>query len=212
MYLTCVNIYGYISINHRSICVGNLMKKSFILAIVAIIFLGIGLGVSHSVIVPQAQAQACTAPATPVDVAVDYPGGTGTTRDLTLANCSWTAQSDAASYNITVTEVETGTIIKNNEAVAASTTTVSFPITQQRTYKCDVTAVASCGTVSAVASDQLLCDADAIIDTPTPTTAAEVPPKAATPTIAAPGGIFETIGILGGVTLAVITGIVLLVL
>lgn len=162
-----------------------------------------------------AYAQACTAPAAPTGVTVEYPNTNGGTADLTQASCSWNAQSDAASFNVTVTEVETGNLIKNNEVQTSGTTKVSFPITQGKTYKCDVVAVASCGTASAAGTDQLLCEADAIIDTPTPTvapTATPIPPTATpTPTLV-PGGVLQTVSILGGIAIMIVGGILLFVL
>jgi hypothetical protein len=163
----------------------------------------------------QASAQSCSAPAVASGVTVEFPGCNGSSCDLTQASCAWNSQADAASYNVTVTEVETSTIIKNNESQSASTTKVLFPITQGRTYKCDVVSVASCGTLAAAASDQLLCEADAIIDTPTPTTATTVPtstPIPPTPTIAPPGGFFQTISIVGGVLIVIVGGILLFAL
>lgn len=158
-------------------------------------------------------AQTCTAPATPSGVTVEYPGCNGDSCDLTQASCSWSSQSDAASFNVTVTEVETGNIIKNNESQSSSTTKVTFPITQGRTYKCDVVAVASCGTQSAAGTDQLLCEADAIIDTPTPTPVPAGPTSTPTPTpTLVPGGVFQSISIIGGVLILIVGGIMLFVL
>ncbi len=164
----------------------------------------------------EANAQSCSAPAIASGVTVEFPGCNGSSCDLTQASCAWNSQSDAASYNVTVTEVETSTVIKNNESQSSSTTKILFPITQGRTYKCDVVAVASCGTLAAAASDQLLCEADALIDTPTPTQpAAAVPtstPIPPTPTIAPPGGFFQTISIVGGVLIVIVGGILLFAL
>lgn len=164
-------------------------------------------------------AQACSAPALASGVTVEFPGCNGTSCDLAQASCAWAAQADASSFNVTVTEVETGTIIKNNESQLGSTTKVLFAITQGRTYKCDVVAVSSCGGLAAAVSDQLLCEADALIDTPTPspTTIASAPtatpvPPTATPTIAPPGNLLQTVTIVGGIMIAIIGGILLFVL
>lgn len=184
------------------------MIKSLIL-----LFLGIVLFVSP----PQkAEAQACAAPATPSGVTVEYPGCNGSTCDLQQASCTWNSQSDAASFNVTITEVETGTVIINNQSQPSDTLKITFPITQGRTYKCDVIAVSSCGGLSAAGTDQLLCEADAIIDTPTPTqpaapTATQVPPTA-TPTIEPPGGVVQTASIIGGIMVLIVGGILLFVL
>ena len=190
-----------------------MIRKVFIRIIVIGSLLG-AFGLSH-ISVSQVNAQACASPVTPLGVNVDYPNCSGGSCDLTRASCGWALQGDAASYNVTVTEVETGTIIKNNENQTGTTSTVNFPITQLRTYKCDVVAVAACGSLSLVASDQLLCDADAIIGTPTPTNAVvptvvpEIPNK---PTLPPTGGLLQTVGILGGITLVFVVGIMLFVL
>ena len=161
-------------------------------------------------------AQSCTAPATATGVTVEYPGcSTSTTCDAAQASCSWNAQSDASSFNVTVTEIETNTIIKNNESHPAATTKVLFNITQGRTYKCDVVAVSSCGGLAAASSDQLLCEADLLLDTPTPTqvvvpTATPIPPTA-TPVLK-PGGPIQSIAVLGGIFVVIIGGILLFTL
>jgi hypothetical protein len=160
--------------------------------------------------------ETCAAPATVQGVKVEYPGcsvADPNNCDLAQASCKWDPSSDAASYNVTVTELETGKVVLNNQSEPLSTNKILFPITQKMTYKCDVTAVATCGTVSAAASDQLLCETDAILDTPTiaPTTSAPTLPPP-TPTIANPGGETQTIAILGVVAAALVGGFVLLLL
>ncbi len=165
--------------------------------------------------VPSSYAQACAAPAAATGVQVEFPSCNGTDCDLTQASCKWNAQSDAASFNVTVTEVETNTIIKNNESEPASTTKISFAITQGKTYKCDVVAVSACGGLAAASSDSLLCQADALVSTPTATLAPTATPTTrptATPTIAKPGGEVQSIALIGAVLFAIIGGVVLLVL
>lgn len=166
-----------------------------------------------------AQAQSCSAPAIASGVTVEYPGCNGSSCDLVQASCAWASQADAASFNVTVTEVETGTVIKNNESQLSTTTKILFNITQGRTYKCDVVAVSACGGLATATSDQLLCEADALIDTPTPSpttvvsgpTATTAPPTA-TPTIAPPGDILQTATIIGGILIAIVGGILLFAL
>jgi len=162
---------------------------------------------------PQANAQACAAPAAASGVVVEFPGCTGDSCDLTQASCSWSTQADAASFNVTVTEVEAGTILKNNESQSASTTKILFAITQGKTYKCDVVAVSACGGLAAATSDQLLCQVDALITPSIAPTATPISPTATpTPTIAPPGGITQSIVLVGGIILAIIGGILLLAL
>ena len=191
------------------------MKFKFLFLTFVFIFL---FGIFGFATVDQANAQACSAPAVASGVTVDYPGCNGSQCDLTQASCSWTSQGDASSYNVTVTEVETNTVIKNNESQSEKKKKILFPITQNRTYKCDVVSVSSCGGLAAAASDQLLCEADAIIDTPTPSptsvsapTPTSVPPTAV-PTIAKPGGPTQTLVLLGGILIALVGGVILFVL
>src|SRR3989344_2279491 len=169
-------------------------------------------------------ANDATCPALPAvaGVKVEYPGCEGTQCEFTQASCSWTASAGAASYNVSVTEVETGTAVKTNESIPSGTTKIIFPITQKKTYKCDVVAVSSCGSLSPVSSDQLLCEADAIIETPAPTvapptTAPTIPPtatptKTPTPTLEPTRGTEQTFVIIGGILFAIIGGIILLAL
>lgn len=168
----------------------------------------------------------CTPAATPTGVKVAYPGCQNNSCQYAQASCSWNSMPDAASYNYVVTEVETGSIIANT-SVPAATTQVLFSITQGKTYKCDVTSVNSCGSASAVASDQLLCQTDAAIPTPTPTigvlpsptptlmpTSTPTTPPAVGPTspppVLKPGGIGQSVGIVGVVGAALLGGFVLL--
>ena len=191
-----------------------MIRNSLLLISSLSLILCLTLFVNTKTVVLQSYAQACAAPAAATGVTVEFPGCTGTACVLTQASCKWNAQADAASYNVTVTELETGTVIKNNESVVKGSEKIVFPITQKKTYKCDVVSVSACGGLAAAASDQLLCEADALINTPTPTiapTATRVPPTA-TPTIAKPGGIGGTIALAGGILLAIIGGIVLLIL
>lgn len=170
-------------------------------------------------------APACPAPAAVSNVFVDYPNCEGVNCSFSEASCQWDASSDATTYNVTITEVETNTQVKQ-ESLASSVVKTVFPVTNGKTYKCDVSAVNTCGAISTVASHQLLCVTDVAVSptatpvppTPTPTleptpTNTPVPTTAApTVTIAKPGGYAQTIGILGGVLLALIGGILLLTL
>lgn len=121
----------------------------------------------------------CPAPGTPATVTLTYPycgdGQVGASCAFDKAACEWESVSSASSYNIKVTEVETGAIVKTDNLSATNT---SFPVVQGRTYKCEVSAVASCGSTGGTNSDTLLCETDALLSpTPTPTP----PPPVATP-------------------------------
>lgn len=173
-------------------------KKAIIVTVVIIILLAaIGAGV-YLTGIPQtffSQAQqttsttvnqggTCPAPGTPPTVTLSYPfcesGQSGETCQFDKAGCVWESASGASKYNIKVTEVETGAVIKTD---SVTTTNTSFPVVQGRTYKCEVSAVSNCGAVGGSNEDTLLCEADAFVSpTPTPTPA----PPVATPPPATP--------------------------
>lgn len=195
----------------------NNVRNHFITLIALIVFSLLFHNLSQPYL--QVHAQTCNAPATATGVEVSYPGcqgeEAGAQCSLENAKCKWNSQADAASYNVTITEVESGNVIKNNESVQSSSNNVLFPVTQGKTYKCDVVAVSSCGGLALAATDQLLCEADAIIATPTATliptvapTTPIIPPKV----IQQPGGILQTVAITGGVLLAIVGGIIFFVI
>lgn len=170
------------------------MNKKIVIAIVVVIFLlaaigaGVYLAVNPQTFFSQAQQSAssttqngtCPAPGTPATVTLSYPfceaGQSGETCQFDKAGCVWDSVSGATSYNVKVTEVETGAVIKSD---SVTTTNTSFPVVQGRTYKCEISAVSSCGTVGGSNEDTLLCEADAFLS-PTP---ASTPPP---PVVAVP--------------------------
>lgn len=123
-------------------------------------------------------ASSCPAPATPATVTLSYPlcestGGGPETCQFEKAGCVWEPVSGAQSYNVKVTEVETGSSVQST-SISAPTTKTSFPVVQGRTYNCQVTAVNSCGS-GGMNEDTLLCEADALL-TPSPSVAPPPPP------------------------------------
>lgn len=133
----------------------------------------------------------CPAPNATASVTVDFPFCEAGNCDLTKASCEWEAVGDAASYLVTVSQVEDSSVVKNNESVPSTTTKINFPIVQNKTYKCTVVVVSACQSQSTAASDQLLCEADAILETPTPAPPTAAPtatpvPNAPTPIPTAP--------------------------
>ncbi len=125
-----------------------------------------------SALVPQvqAQAQACPVPDQVSSVLVEFPSCNGAQCSFVNASCSWGAVANASSYNLTVTEVESGKVVKS-ESEPTATTKVTFPVTQGKTYKCDVAAVNSCGNTGATGTFSLLCQVQGggtIAPTPTP--------------------------------------------
>lgn len=200
--------------------------KNYLLSLFSIVLLVFGFSLFlkpsslaiQNTIISKAYAQTCAAPAAATGVTVEFPGCTGSQCNLTQASCKWNSQSEAASYNVTVTQIEGGVIVLNNVSEPSSTTKVVFPITQGKTYKCSVVAVSSCGGLSSASSDQLLCQADALIaPTVIPTvvpTATPIPPTAAppVPTIPVTGSIMQTIALSGIILATLIGGTVLLFL
>ncbi|HVT01485.1 MAG TPA: hypothetical protein VHE53_04625 [Patescibacteria group bacterium] len=140
--------------------------------IIAIMFMAgfIIAGSKSSQYTPQAQAQACPTPSTPTNVLVEFPSCVGSQCNFTQAKCSWGSVSGATSYKLVVTEVESGTVVVN-EQPSAGTTSKIFNVTANKTYKCDVSAVNSCGATGAAGSHSLLCAVDALVETPTATPA-----------------------------------------
>ncbi len=110
---------------------------------------------------------ACTTPAQPTGVTMDYPSCVGTQCNFTQALCSWNAVTGASSYNVTFTNVDTNTVVQT-QTVQSGTTQLVFPVNQGKTYKCDVSAVNSCGTAGPVGSYSLLCQTNGLVSTTTP--------------------------------------------
>ncbi len=160
--------------------------------------------------IPVAEAQSCSTPSQVTNVLVEFPSCVGDVCNFTQASCSWSSVSGASNYQLTVTEVETGSAVVS-ETVAASTTSRVFNITQNRTYRCDVAAVNSCGASGLAGSHSLLCEVDALVDPTTapaaPTSVPNVPTAA--PTIP-PSGAGGAAGLLmGGIGAVIATGGVL---
>lgn len=172
---------------------------------------------------------ACPAPQQVSGVLVEYPGCEGDTCLFAQASCKWNVVADATSYNLVVTEVDTGNVVRN-ESIPSSTTKVVFPITQGNTYRCEVSATNACGSIGLSSTHELLCQADALIPTEpppppptstpkptfTPAPTATATPTAiiptATPTIEDPGAFTNTVVISGIVLILIVGGIFLLVL
>jgi len=157
----------------------------------------------------------CQTPAQVTNVKVTYPSCQGDECSFVEADCSWDQSTDASQYNITVTEIDTNTVVKN-ETATNTTIMIVFPVTQNKTYKCEVAAVNSCGTAGPVGSDTVLCAVDAMVETPTPTvgptrtatpTPTLIPTKKPKPTLTPPGSSNSTavMGI-GAATLIILGG------
>ncbi|OIP58061.1 MAG: hypothetical protein AUK12_01850 [Candidatus Levybacteria bacterium CG2_30_37_29] len=159
----------------------------------------------------------CTTPGTPANVLITYPVCEGANCNFTQAQCTWEAATSVATYAIVVTEVDSGTIVKS-ETLASSVLTYTFAVTNNKTYKCDVTAVNSCGTAGATGTYSLLCQTDVVNPTSTPVPTAPpvvvptdppvvvIPPKSQPP---ASGNEFGFM-MLGAISLVLFMGGILL--
>lgn len=128
-------------------------------------------------IVTNVTAQSCTTPPEVSTVEVSYPSCVGSQCSFVEADCTWEAVSGATNYTVKVTEVESGSIVKNVTA-QGSATSYTFPVTQNKTYRCEVAAVNACGTSGPAGAGEALCAVDGLtvstepsatpIPTPTP--------------------------------------------
>lgn len=119
--------------------------------------------------VPVVNAQTCPVPAQVTNVAVTFPSCVGDVCNFTQGSCTWSTVIDATNYKVIVTDIETGVIVTNQQ-INSATTSATFPVTQTNTYKCDISAINSCGAIGAVGTASLLCKVDAAVTTtPTPT-------------------------------------------
>ncbi len=130
-------------------------------------------------IVTNVTAQSCTTPQQTGNVEVAYPSCNGANCSFVEANCTWDAVSGAANYSVKVTEVESNTVIKN-VTVNGSTTTYTFPVTQGKTYRCEIAAVNACGTAGPTGSGEALCAVDGLTVSTAPS-ATPVPSPTLTP-------------------------------
>ncbi|MFI5265140.1 MAG: hypothetical protein ACHQT7_00130 [Candidatus Levyibacteriota bacterium] len=145
-----------------------------------------------------AQTPTCTTPGVPPNVLITYPACQGVNCNPTQATCTWGAANGAANYSIKVTEIDSNTVI-NTQTLPAATLNFTFGVTSGKTYKCDVTAVNSCGANGTTGTFSLLCQTD-VVSTPTPTLVpgATVPPIQQLP---ATGNnfILMALGVTGGI-------------
>jgi hypothetical protein len=181
------------------------MNSKVIIAIVVVVVLLAAIGggtylvlnrqnlFSQAAIPESGVGGVCPAPGTPSTVTLSYPfcssGSGGESCNFERAGCNWDSVSGATKYTVKVTEVETGATI-TTETINAPTTQNSFPVVQGRTYKCEVSAVNSCGATGGTNEDTLLCETDALLEpspsvvpaSPVAVAPPPLPPPVATPT------------------------------
>lgn len=122
--------------------------------------------------VPSVRAQtACPTPASVPNVSITFPSCVGNVCNFTQGSCSWGSVSGASKFHFVVTEVETNSVVLDQQ-VDASVLSSPFSVKESNTYRCDVSAISSCGSSGPVASNSLLCKVDAAVTTtPAPTVA-----------------------------------------
>lgn len=185
--------------------------------------------------VPPNTLTASNPPGTPQNVLVEYPSCTDLNCSFLEASCAWDPVTDATSYKLKVTEVDTGSVVYD-QTQATSVSKIVFPVNQNKVYQCDVTALNADGQAGATGSHSLLCETDGIVEpttpptvvptipptkAPTPTVAASpsatlaptIPAKTTstpTPTIESPGAPVQSIAIIGAAVMTMIIGVLLL--
>lgn len=160
--------------------------KNIILAIIIIVLLiGIPITVYFAKQQQETRSRAeetCQPPAAVSNVKVNFPNCEGDVCNFEQASCTFDAVSGAVTYSLKVTEVDSGSVIKSE--TLSSATKIIFPVTNGKTYKCDVAAVNSCGQTGATGTDSKLCVIEGQLPTPSPTpTPTLTPVPTATPTL-----------------------------
>jgi hypothetical protein len=125
--------------------------------------------------VPAANAQTCPIPAQVTNVAVIFPSCVGTVCNFTQGSCTWATVSGAINYKVMITDVETSAVVPNQQVDPANNSVI-FSVAESNTYKCDVSAINSCGATGAIGTASLFCKVDAAVTTPTPTPTPTVAP------------------------------------
>lgn len=133
----------------------------------------------------QGAGASCPAPDAVQNVKVEYPGCDGDQCSFTKASCSWDAVDSATNYSLTITEVDSGQQVLN-QTEPVGTTNILFDVTQEKTYKCSVSAVSSCGTMGVAGTDQLLCHVDGLLPSGSPSPSAAPPVTAPPATVTSP--------------------------
>ena len=141
--------------------------RAVFIALVSVVAVVFYLTQTPTSITP-ALAESCPTPAQVTGVKIDFPYCVGSQCNFTQANCSWSTVAGATKYQVAVTEVETNTLVTNQQ-LAASVTNLVFNINQNKTYSCNVSAINACGTTGASGAYSLFCKVDALVSSPSPT-------------------------------------------
>ena len=152
----------------------NNSKKKIYIGVVIFALMLIGLAVGLYLVQQQQNAQQDAAEpettlegdefATPSATLIPTPACFSTT-----ASCEWDALEGAGSYNYKVTLASNSAVIKEG-TVESNVTEVEFDIEKNVTYKCEISAVNSCGEGAPATATQ------ACVENPSPTVPPTVPP------------------------------------
>jgi hypothetical protein len=110
---------------------------------------------------------------------------------------------------VKITQVESGTVTSTT-TVNPPTVTYAFAVEQGKTYKCEISAVNSCGTSGQAGSAQALCAVDGQVTTPTVAAVQPTRPPVI-PTLKPTGDVSTTaiVGI-GGALVTIVGGLLFL--
>lgn len=163
----------------------------------------------------------CPAPATVTNVVADYPNLVDGVADFAKASCAWDSSEEAVSYAVKITEVDTGSILKN-EAVNSSETSYVFDVANGKTYRCEVAAINDCGAQGVAGSDEVLCETDVVpeasptvaptVPVPTSSVAATLAPTSPPVATGAPIPTLPPTGAVENLAIAALGGVVLMIL
>lgn len=155
-------------------------KVVLIIGLIIIVLASIGAAVilirQPQDIRSRAQTPACTPPTAPSNVAIEYPScPNNASCNFNLASCSWDAYTGATNYKVKATEVDSGTVVLDQTFPGTQTKT-DFTVTPNKTYRCEVAVVSSCGT-GPNGREELLCAIEAIVTSPSPTATPSATPS-----------------------------------
>ena len=170
----------------------NTIKKMILgLGVLLVMFLIFNKLTTSSV--PLVNAQ-CALPTQVTGVVVTYPYCDNGTCSYTQGKCSWDTLSGATGYNVIVTNIGTSAQVLNLPAYTS--TSSAFPVATSATFRCDVTAINTCGVGAVVGTGSLLCNTE-LVPTTTTTTISVTTTRAASPITTLPPTGSNTIALIG---------------
>src|SRR5437762_11912511 len=98
-------------------------NKKVLIAVFGFIIIALGVGVTVLMLNQKQEVRShaqvsdtstCQPPGAVTNVKVDFPSCQGTSCDVTSADCTWDAVTGAVTYQYKITEVDSGTVVKND--------------------------------------------------------------------------------------------------